>query len=129
MGKTRPDWCSPPTARRPSKSPLRSRTYRSSDDGTIGPPAASKVWTPAHIQHHFAEDCAMHIAGYFGGLVVLALVLPVVADDKPASPPPPPATNNNDAKKYVKTGEMFGKLDKVTTDSSEAVLEYRAGLG
>jgi hypothetical protein len=69
----------------------------------------------------------MRFAGYFGGLIALSLALPALADDKPASPTTPPA--NKDVKKYVPVNSMVGKLDKVNAASSEAVLEYRAGLG
>jgi hypothetical protein len=69
----------------------------------------------------------IRFAGHFCGLVALALALPVLADDKPASPTTPPA--NKDAKKYTLVSNMVGKLDKVNAASSEAVLEYRAGIG
>jgi hypothetical protein len=63
----------------------------------------------------------------FGSLVTLLVALPVFADDKPATPSTPPA--NKDAKKYVTVSNLAGKLDKVNAASSEAVLEYRAGIG
>jgi hypothetical protein len=69
----------------------------------------------------------MRIAGYFVSLIALSLALPVRADDKPTSPPPP--STNKDVKKYTEVGKMNGKLDKVTTASSEGVLEYHSGLG
>jgi hypothetical protein len=71
----------------------------------------------------------MRFAGHLSGLIALSLVLTARADDKPVSPTTPPATNAKDAKKYVEDRKMVGKLDKVTLDSSEAVLEYVSGLG
>jgi hypothetical protein len=71
----------------------------------------------------------MRFAGFLSSLIALSLVLPVRADDKRAGPTTPPATNTKDAKKYVEDRKMVGKLEKVTLDSSEAVLEYRYGLG
>jgi hypothetical protein len=55
------------------------------------------------------------------GLALLASLLlgHALADDKPPGSPP------SAAKKYVQVGTMAGKLTKVTTESSEAVLEYR----
>jgi hypothetical protein len=70
----------------------------------------------------------MRFAACLGGLLALSLGLPVLADDKPVGSTTPP-TNNKDVKKYVEVSRMVGKLDKVTAASSEAVLEYRAGLG
>jgi hypothetical protein len=71
----------------------------------------------------------MRFAGYLSGLVALCLVLTVRADDKPADPKAPPATNSKEAKKYVEIRSLPGKLAKVTSDSSEAVLEYATGFG
>ena len=45
------------------------------------------------------------------------------ADDKPTTP------STKDVKRYVDIAKLAGKLKDIKTGSSEAVLEYRAGLG
>ncbi len=69
----------------------------------------------------------MRFAAGFIGLFALSVALPVSADDAPGSNTTPPAPK--DTKKYVDVNKMIGKLDKVKAASSEAVLEYRSGLG
>ena len=69
----------------------------------------------------------MNFATRWAVTALFTLTLPVFADDKPSSPgTQPPA--KPEAKKYVEIGNMIGKLDKVTTASSEVTLEIR-GVG
>jgi hypothetical protein len=53
---------------------------------------------------------------------LFTLAIPALADDKPSTPSSP-APAKPEAKKYVEIGKMVGKLDKVTTASSEITLE------
>jgi hypothetical protein len=68
------------------------------------------------------------------GVAALALFVfsTARADDKPATTQPPATTAPpaaKEVKKYVQVGNVTGKLNKVTINTSEAVLEYRSGVG